>query len=56
MRMLCLFFWIGVAGAIAISSAQTAMAQGAQGTNCRMEQRCHWKDFKKYCVWVKVCR
>jgi len=51
-----LVFWIGVAGIIAISTARTAMAQVAEGKNCRMEQQCHWKDFKKYCVWVKVCR
>lgn len=50
------FFWIGVAGVIAISTARTATAQVADGRNCRMEQQCHWKDFKKYCVWVKVCR
>jgi hypothetical protein len=37
---------------------QTAAAQAAQGKgkDCRMEQQCHWKDFKKICVWVKVCR
>jgi hypothetical protein len=23
---------------------------------CRMEKQCHWKNFKKYCVLVKVCR
>jgi hypothetical protein len=23
---------------------------------CRMEKQCRWKDFKKECVWVKVCR
>ncbi len=28
----------------------------AAGTNCRMEKQCRWKNFKKYCVWVKVCR
>jgi hypothetical protein len=28
----------------------------AKGKDCRMEQQCHWKDFKKICVWVKVCR
>ena len=56
MSMCCLIFWIGVAAIIAISSARTATAQEAQGKNCRMEQQCHWKDFKKYCVWVKVCR
>ena len=23
---------------------------------CRMEQQCHWENFKKVCVYVKVCR
>jgi len=39
---------------------QAALAQqpapDTKGKNCRMEQQCHWKDFKKICVWVKVCR
>jgi hypothetical protein len=34
----------------------TAPVALAGGTNCRMEKQCHWKNFKKYCVWVKVCR
>jgi len=29
---------------------------GAQGQNCHMEQQCHWENFKKVCVYVKVCR
>ena len=33
-----------------------ALAQPAIGKNCRMEQQCHWENFKKICVWVKVCR
>jgi hypothetical protein len=28
----------------------------AEGANCRMEKQCRWKNFKKYCVLVKVCR
>jgi len=37
--------------------AGAAPAQSdSKGGNCRMEQQCHWKDFKKICVWVKVCR
>jgi len=51
----CLIAWVGVAGVIAISTARIATGQEG-GKNCRMEQQCHWKDFKKYCVWVKVCR
>lgn len=36
--------------------SQPAAAQDTKGKDCRMEQQCHWKDFKKICVWVKVCR
>jgi hypothetical protein len=41
---------------ISIGIAETASAQPAGGKNCRMEQQCHWENFKKICVWVKVCR
>ena len=27
-----------------------------KGKICRMEQQCHWENFKKVCVNVKVCR
>jgi hypothetical protein len=33
-----------------------AAVKPAFGAQCRMEKQCHWKNFKKYCVWVKVCR
>jgi hypothetical protein len=46
----------GLAALILILSAQAAAAQDNKGKNCRMEQQCHWQDFKKICVWVKVCR
>jgi hypothetical protein len=23
---------------------------------CHMEKQCRWVNFKKTCVWVKVCR
>ncbi len=59
MRGLILIFCGGLIG-FAVIAARPAAAQGltpdAGGKNCRMEQQCHWKDFKKYCVWVKVCR
>ncbi len=38
------------------AAAAQQMAQETKGKDCRMEQQCHWKDFKKICVWVKVCR
>jgi hypothetical protein len=44
-----------ILAAIAIQSAP-AVAQQAQGKSCHMEQQCHWENFKKVCVYVKVCR
>jgi len=40
-----------------ITNTGTALAQQPESRkNCRMEQQCHWENFKKICVWVKVCR
>jgi hypothetical protein len=38
--------------------AQTSAAKTSEtkGQVCRMEQQCHWENFKKICTWVKVCR
>jgi hypothetical protein len=33
-----------------------ALAQAPNGKTCRMEQQCHWVNFKKVCTYVKVCR
>ena len=41
--------------AAARESVQAA-AQDAKAKTCRMEQQCHWENFKKICVYVKVCR
>ena len=43
------------------ASAQTVSGPNAQsldtrGKVCRMEQQCHWENFRKICTWVKVCR
>ena len=43
-------------GLLAILMPISANAQPAKGKNCRMEQQCHWENFKKVCVYVKVCR
>jgi hypothetical protein len=37
-------------------SAHAASPQEEKGKVCRMEQQCHWENFKKICVYVKVCR
>ena len=48
------------AGLIAVpaSGQQTKAAtdQSAKAKTCRMEQQCHWENFKKICTYVKVCR
>ena len=41
-------------GALAQTSA--AKVSETKGQVCRMEQQCHWENFKKICTWVKVCR
>ncbi len=46
----------GLLALLAICNATSASAQEEKGKNCRMEQQCHWENFKKICVWVKVCR
>jgi hypothetical protein len=51
-----LYIGCAVLTLIAISHSTYALAQDAKGKNCHMEQQCHWQNFKKICVWVKVCR
>ena len=54
-----LFICCGLVALFAIAGPRSATAldtQNTSGKNCRMEQQCHWQDFKKICVWVKVCR
>jgi hypothetical protein len=38
------------------SAATPAVSPEAKGKSCRMEQQCHWENFKKICVYVRVCR
>jgi Spy/CpxP family protein refolding chaperone len=47
-----------VAAALLVSAwgAATAAQAASNGKVCHMEQQCHWENFKKICVWVKVCR
>jgi hypothetical protein len=50
-------FSLAILALILIGNTGTAFAQqSTSGKNCRMEQQCHWENFKKICVWVKVCR
>lgn len=46
----------GLLALVSIATPRIAAAQEFKGKDCRLEQQCHWKDFKKICVWVKVCR
>jgi hypothetical protein len=39
-----------------IPAVHAASPQEAKGKVCRMEQQCHWENFKKICVYVKLCR
>jgi hypothetical protein len=42
---------------LGLGSATTlAAAQESKAKTCRMEQQCHWENFKKICTYVKVCR
>jgi hypothetical protein len=52
----CLLLTCGIVALLASHMPATAQAQGAKGKNCHMEQQCHWENFKKVCVNVKVCR
>ena len=51
-----LLFSCGILALISIQAPTGALAQDAKGKNCRMEQQCHWENYKKICTWVKVCR
>jgi hypothetical protein len=60
MRQLILALCCAIVALAAVAFAQPAAAQApnenTKGKNCRMEQQCHWENFKKICVWVQVCR
>jgi hypothetical protein len=40
----------------ALFTAAHAATADTKGKVCHSEQQCHWENFKKVCVWVKVCR
>jgi len=40
----------------AAQDSKSRVAQQTKGKTCRMEQQCHWVNFKKICTYVKVCR
>ena len=50
---------IAIVALVSLSSAIAAPAaapRDGKGKVCRVEQQCHWENFKKICVYVKVCR
>jgi hypothetical protein len=56
MRATSLLIGCGILALISIGTPAVAFADDAKGKSCRMEQQCHWENFKKICTWVKVCR
>jgi hypothetical protein len=52
----CLLLACGIVALLASQMPAGAQPQETKGKNCHMEQQCHWKNFKKVCVYVKVCR
>ena len=54
-RLLSLAVMTAVLAAAGCAQAQT-QTRIENGKTCRMEQQCHWENFKKICTYVKVCR
>lgn len=44
-----------VAAALATGQVLLGSAVPLAAKECRLEQQCKWKNFKKVCVWVRVC-
>jgi len=54
-----MLFALSIGLTTTIAAAQDAkprVAPETKGKTCRMEQQCHWVNFKKICTYVKVCR
>ncbi len=56
MRSQSLLLGCAILALVSIYNSADAWAQSANAKDCRMEQQCHWENFKKICVQVKVCR
>lgn len=56
MRYYAMLSVLIVLGAGSASAATPAAVQDVKGKTCRMEQQCRWENFRKICVYVKVCR
>jgi hypothetical protein len=55
-RSIVLAFIAAIAAALITSTPASAASPTEKGKTCRMEQQCRWENFKKICVYVKVCR
>ena len=49
-------FQLAAAAMLLLSIVAAPTVASAQAKTCRMEQQCHWVNFKKICTYVKVCR
>ena len=45
-----------IVAVLAGAGSAYAVTADPKGKVCRMEQQCHWENFKKICTYVKVCR
>jgi hypothetical protein len=55
-RCLSAFAILTVLAGGVFAEEQGKDTKDTRGKTCRMEQQCHWENFKKICTWVKVCR
>ena len=57
MRLVAAFTFSMALAALIFGAIPAHAAQpGEKAKVCRMEQQCRWENFKKICVYVKVCR
>ncbi|MFN4923523.1 MULTISPECIES: hypothetical protein [Bradyrhizobium] len=57
MRLVVAFTFSMVLSTLIVGAIPAYAAQiGEKAKVCRMEQQCRWENFKKICVYVKVCR
>jgi hypothetical protein len=56
LRNISMLFLVVALSVAVTRTTSFAASAGANGKTCRMEQQCHWQNFKKICTWVKVCR
>ena len=56
-KIILLAISVGLAPTLtAAQEPKSTSVREVKGKSCRMEQQCHWKNFKKICTYVKVCR